>query len=408
MKEYLNYNDPLTIASVFEAVNNKKQIANDHIKQINEASKDKINNKNKINIKKIIFISSTGGDLCESETKFFKDAIKKYNNIEITYIFNFFTYFLEDDELTITYYDQDQKDMNSCIINMNENFQTLFMYKSIHPDMWNEYLYKFSELLEKNFFLQINPPHLSRIANDKFLSTELLDKYHIQQPKYCLIEKIEIDMHRNEDPKKFGANNILLNKLSKIYDIKAEKFSDIFDYEYVIKTLNGSHGIGVMVCTGKQILGILQTLYYLDPTLKLLVQAKEKTIDGDLRVHVLTLASGQYIVAKMKRKKIGGDFRSNYSLGADIEDVELTQEQIQLAFNVAKVSGLTWCAVDIMPIKENEQGYENVIIEYNQNPGVEGISKILHKNFFNVLLDLLFKHLSKDDFTKTNNITYIL
>ena len=61
-----------------------------------------------------------------------------------------------------------------------------------------------------------------------------------------------------------------------------------------------------------------------------------------------------------------------------------------------------------MPIKENEQGYENVIIEYNQNPGVEGISKILHKNFFNVLLDLLFKHLSKDDFTKTNNITYIL
>ena len=249
MKEYLNYNDPFTIASVFETISNKnkKQKANDQIKQINEASKDKINNKNKINIKKIIFISSTGGDLCESETKFFKDAIKKYNNIEITYIFNFFTYFLEDDELTITYYDQDQKDMNSCIINMNENFQTLFMYKSIHPDMWNEYLYKFSELLEKNFFLQINPPHLSRIANDKFLSTELLDKYHIQQPKYCLIEKIEIDMHRNEDPKKFGANNILLNKLAKIYDIKAEKFSDIFDYEYVIKTLNGSHGIGVMV-----------------------------------------------------------------------------------------------------------------------------------------------------------------
>ena len=36
MKEYLNYNDPLTIASVFEAVNNKKQIANVQIKQINE------------------------------------------------------------------------------------------------------------------------------------------------------------------------------------------------------------------------------------------------------------------------------------------------------------------------------------------------------------------------------------
>ena len=128
--------------------------------------------------------------------------------------------------------------------------------------MWCEYTYKFSELLNNHFFLQINPPHLSKIANDKFLSSELLAKYNIPQPKYCLIEKLEVDLHRNEDPKKYGGNNMLLNKLAKLYNITPKSFKDIFDYEFVIKTVNGSHGIGVMMCNGKQILGILQTIFF--------------------------------------------------------------------------------------------------------------------------------------------------
>ncbi len=390
----------------------KKYLIN--LKDINnivlEANKDtqKEKEKNPIQIKRIIFISSTGGDLGESETKFFKKAIKKYQDIEIDYIFDFFTYTLKTNKLVISYHDHEDNELKDLSINLSDNTSTLFIYKCMHPDLWCDYIYKFSELLQKHFFLQINPPHLSKIANDKFMSTELLDKYHIPQPRYCLIEKMEVDMHRNEDPKKSGGNNILLNKLSKIYDINAKSFKDLYDYDFVIKTLNGSHGIGVMVCSGKQILGLLQTIMFIDPTCKLLVQAKEKTIDGDLRVHVITLASGQYIIAKMKRKKIKNDFRSNYSLGADIEEVELTQEQIQLALNVARISGLTWCAVDIMPIEKNIDGYENVIIEYNQNPGVEGISKIMNKNFFNIMLDLVFEHISKYDFYKLNNTIYIL
>lgn len=379
-------------------VSNKQDI-------ITEATKVK----REINIKNVLYISSKG-DLGKSELKIFKQAMKKYPDLKVTYIFNFFTYNLDkDDNIVINYIDEDDSTKElSYTLNLNDNLSTLIIYKSIHPKFWNEYMYDFSELLKRNFFLQINPPCLSQIANDKYKSYELLKKYNLPQPKTCLIEKSDIDMFSTDEAVYTGGKLTLINKLGKLYNIQAKTFDDLKEYEFVVKTLSGSHGIGVFLCNGGQILGILQTAFALDENLKLLVQVKEKTIDGDLRVHVLTLSNGQFILAKMKRKKIKSDFRSNYSLGADIEEVELNEQQISIAKDVARVSGLTWCAVDIMPIKKNEYGQENVIIEYNQNPGVEGISKVMGKNFFNIMLDTLFDNLTKYDFynqyTGKNNV----
>ena len=73
MKEYLNYNDPFTIASVFETISNKnkKQKANDQIKQINEASKDKINISD--------YCINTAGGLTDEESSRFYNDINPYN-----------------------------------------------------------------------------------------------------------------------------------------------------------------------------------------------------------------------------------------------------------------------------------------------------------------------------------------
>ena len=71
----------------------------------------------------------------------------------------------------------------------------------------------------------------------------------------------------------------------------------------------------------------------------------------------------------MKRKKIGGDFRSNVSLGATAEKVELTPEQEEIALKVAKISGMPWCAVDIMPLVKGsnpEIGDNNQVDEVAQ------------------------------------------
>ena len=91
----------------------------------------------------------------------------------------------------------------------------------------------------------------------------------------------------------------------------------------------------------------------------------------------------------MKRVKISGDFRSNVSLGATAEKVELTKEQEEIALKVAKISGMPWCAVDIMPLVKdsNPEIGDNVVLEYNSSPGTDGISEVIDENFVKILLD---------------------
>ena len=93
----------------------------------------------------------------------------------------------------------------------------------------------------------------------------------------------------------------------------------------------------------------------------------------------------------MKRVKLGGDFRSNVSLGAEAEPVKLTPEQEQIALRTATLSKLPWCAVDIMPLVKgsNKEIGDNVVLEINASPGTAGISEVLKENFINILLNEL-------------------
>ena len=132
-------------------------------------------------------------------------------------------------------------------------------------------------------------------------------------------------------------------------------------------------------------------IFAIDPERKLILQKKEEADGGDIRVHVLTLRDKQIILAAMKRVKLGGDFRSNVSLGAEAEPVKLTPEQEQIALKTAKLSKLPWCAVDIMPLVKgsNKEIGDNVVLEINASPGTDGISEVIEHNFVNVLLNEL-------------------
>ena len=140
--------------------------------------------------------------------------------------------------------------------------------------------------------------------------------------------------------------------------------------------------------TGKSILSILQAMFAIDPERELLLQKKEEADGGDIRVHVLTMRTEQKILASMKRVKIAGDFRSNVSLGATAEKVKITKEQEEIALKVAKISGMPWCAVDIMPLVKgsNPEIGDNVVLEYNASPGTDGISEVIGENFMSILL----------------------
>lgn len=229
--------------------------------------------------------------------------------------------------------------------------------------------------------LVLNPVYYSSVACDKYETAKLLEAAKIPQPRFCYMDKDTL-----YDSELYSES---INKLYPDTDIEDKDALEKLDV--VVKILDGHGGTGVFTCDCKKLYAILQCIFAVDSKRGLIIQRKELADGGDIRVHVLTLRDKQIILGAMKRVKIGGDFRSNVSLGASAEPIKLTKEQEELALRTAAVSKLPWCAVDIMPLVENSNNElgNNVILEINSSPGTEGISEVLGENFFNILLNAL-------------------
>lgn len=237
------------------------------------------------------------------------------------------------------------------------------------------------QILQDRGFLVLNPIKYSALACDKYETAKLLEKGQIPQPRFSLMTK---DILYDEE-----SYTNAMKRLYPEWDVKdSDKNKDL---QVVIKILDGHGGTGVALIDGKRIYAILQLIFAISPDKSLLLQRKEEADGGDIRVHVLTLRNKQVILGAMKRVKLGGDFRSNVSLGAEAEPVKLTPEQEQIALKTAQLSKLPWCAVDIMPLIKgsNKELEDNVVLEINASPGTAGITEVLDKNFINILLNEL-------------------
>lgn len=237
------------------------------------------------------------------------------------------------------------------------------------------------QLLQDRGFLVLNPVKYSALACNKYDSAVLFEKGNIPQPNFALMTK---DILYDE--------KLYNEAMKEVYPQWSEKDKDKNEeLTFVMKILDGHGGTGVSMCDGKKIYAILQMIFAIDPERQILLQKKEEADGGDIRVHVLTLRDKQVILAAMKRVKLGGDFRSNVSLGAEAEPVKLTPEQEQIALKTAQLSKLPWCAVDIMPLVKgsNPELGDNVVLEINASPGTDGISEVIKTNFVNILLNEL-------------------
>lgn len=236
-------------------------------------------------------------------------------------------------------------------------------------------------LLQDRGFLVLNPVRYSELASNKYDTAVLLQKAEVPQPNFTLMTKDIL-----YDEKLFSES---MKKLYPKWDAKNPDKNE--DFSIVCKILDGHGGTGVALIDGKRLTAWLQLVFAIDPERQLILQKKEEADGGDIRVHVLTLRTHQVILAAMKRVKLGGDFRSNVSLGAQAEPVKLTPEQEQIALKAAKVSHLPWCAVDIMPLVKgsNPELGDNAVLELNASPGTDGISEVINHNFINILLNEL-------------------
>lgn len=326
----------------------------------------------------IIFFTNERDSAKNKTLKNLEDAIKTKNVNLVVFVADEVTYKATEKSIEIS----DTK--TSYTIKEQSNIDTVCIVRLGAQDS-EQCMQCVKEIQEWGIFT-INPIGAAKVASNKYETSVLLEKYGIPQPKFALLTAADIE--KGEES--------LINKLDIIYKGTKERFKsednkgkeENENQKYVVKILDGHGGTGVFMLDGKSILAVLQAIFAIDPERELLLQKKEEA-DGDIRVHVLSFNNEQKIIAAMKRVKLAGDFRSNVSLGAAADKVELTKEQEEIALKVAKISRMPWCAVDIMPLKKgsNPETGDNVVLEYNASPGTDGISEVMGENFVEILLN---------------------
>jgi len=132
----------------------------------------------------------------------------------------------------------------------------------------------------------------------------------------------------------------------------------------VIKTNEGTHGSGVFLAHTEQ--QARQLVYQmLERGLRPLVQEYISESHGqDIRAFVV----GGKVVASMRRKAKGNEFRSNFHLGGEVEKLTISDEYAEIACKAAEILGLEIAGVDML---ESDRG--PLVLEVNSSPGLEGI-----------------------------------
>ena len=134
----------------------------------------------------------------------------------------------------------------------------------------------------------------------------------------------------------------------------------------VIKVPEGTQGSGVFLAhTEREASEIAWKV--LESANRVLVQEYIKESHGrDIRVLVV----GGKVVAAMRRRAHGREFRSNFHLGGSVEKVDLPEDFARIACKAARLLGLDVAGVDLL---ESARG--PLLLEVNSSPGLEGIEK---------------------------------
>ena len=132
----------------------------------------------------------------------------------------------------------------------------------------------------------------------------------------------------------------------------------------IIKLIEGTQGIGVLLAenlnTATAIIEMLQSQRQNVLIQKFVAESKGK----DVRAIVV----GDQVVAAMRRRAQGQEFRSNVHRGGKTEQVELSDAYKEAAIRATQIMGLRVAGVDMLEGADGPQ-----ILEVNSSPGLEGI-----------------------------------
>uniref|UniRef100_UPI0025F58542 RimK family alpha-L-glutamate ligase n=1 Tax=uncultured Micrococcus sp. TaxID=114051 RepID=UPI0025F58542 len=148
----------------------------------------------------------------------------------------------------------------------------------------------------------------------------------------------------------------------------------------VIKLLEGTQGIGVILAPTKKVAeAIIETLHGTNQQV-LIQRFVEESKGKDVRALVV----GDRVVAAMRRRAQGDEFRSNVHRGGTVEEVTLSEEYAETAVRAARIMGLHVAGVDML---EGENG--PLVMEVNSSPGLEGIERATGLDVAGAIVDYI-------------------
>jgi len=164
--------------------------------------------------------------------------------------------------------------------------------------------------------------------------------------------------------------------------VLASKIGDEFGWPIIAKHEKGYQGKSVRKLDNlKELEGFVRRIN--EKNIGMFLWQKYLPTRWDLRIIVL---DGKAIGA-MKRSAVGDEFRSNFSLGGDVEHWDLSDKDREIAEKVAGVCGLDYCGVDIM--KDNEE--KSYVLEVNRQCQFQGFEKSTGINVAKLVVEMFLK-----------------
>lgn len=185
----------------------------------------------------------------------------------------------------------------------------------------------------------LNTSHAISVSRDKLRSLQILSRHEIGIPHSAFV--------RNKE-----------DVLPAIEQVGGAPV--------IIKLLEGTQGIGVILAdTVNVAAAIIETLQ--STRQNVLIQ---KFVSESKGRDIRALVVGDRVVAAMRRRAEGQEFRSNVHRGGRTERVELDEASERMAVRAAHIMGLRVAGVDMLESRDGPK-----IMEVNSSPGLEGIEK---------------------------------
>ena len=198
---------------------------------------------------------------------------------------------------------------------------------------------------EKQGAYMLNTPESMELCNDKLMTQIILNSAGIKTPYSVMIQG--------------------LNEIEPVVNIlEADKK---ITYPFVIKTLRGTHGIGVMkVDSRASLVSVAQLLS--KEGLDFMLQEFCKH-EKSARIIMI---GGEMLAANLRgQPKSKDEFRTNSHLGSETDKYEPSEDELAVAKRIVELFGCNFCAVDYLITEKKEI----IILEVNGSPGLENIQK---------------------------------